>query len=53
MLLDVDCVFFQKLYVDCVSFYKLNTDCIFYPAVTGELMSACSSLLWTLVATDG
>jgi hypothetical protein len=53
MLLDVDCVLFQKLYVDRVFFYKLNAYCISYLAVTGELTSAHPSLLWTLVAMDG
>jgi hypothetical protein len=51
MLLDADCILFYKRYVDCVFFYKLNVDCIFYPAVTGELTSTRSSLLWILVAT--
>jgi hypothetical protein len=51
MLLDADCILFYKLYVDCVFCYKLNADYIFYPAVTGELMSARPSLLYTLVAT--
>jgi hypothetical protein len=37
---------------DCVFFYKLNADCIFYPAVTGGLMLAHPSLLWTQVATS-
>jgi hypothetical protein len=49
---------------DCVFFYKLNVYCVFYPAVTGELMSANPSssdrkmtsarpsLLWATVATD-
>jgi hypothetical protein len=36
---------------DCVFFYKLNAYCIFYPAVTGELMSARQSLLGAIVAT--
>jgi hypothetical protein len=35
---------------DCVFFYKLNADCVFYPAITGEVMSARPSLLWTRVA---
>jgi hypothetical protein len=43
MLLDAYCVLFRN-------FYKLNTDCVFYPAVTGELMTACLLLLWTLAA---
>jgi hypothetical protein len=45
-------LFFQKLYVDFILFYKLNADYVFYPAVMGELTSARSSLLWTIVATS-
>jgi hypothetical protein len=52
MLLDANCVFFQKLYVDCVFFYRLNTNCVFYPTVTGELTSARMSLLESTVAMD-
>jgi hypothetical protein len=36
---------------DCIFFYKLNADYVLYPAVTGELTSVSSSLLWTRVAT--
>jgi hypothetical protein len=43
MLLDEDCVFFQKL----------NANCVFYLTVMGELISICLSLLWFLVATGG
>jgi hypothetical protein len=45
MLLDTDCVFFQKLYTDCVFFYKINVNCVFYLAVMSELTSARPSLL--------
>jgi hypothetical protein len=38
---------------NCVFFHKLNADCVFYPAVTGQLTSARSSLMWLLVATPG
>jgi hypothetical protein len=44
----LDCVFFQKLNIDCVLNKKLNTD--FYSTVMGELMSACSLLMWSLIA---
>jgi hypothetical protein len=44
MLLDADCVFFL-LNADSVFSKKLNADFILYPAVTGELTSACPSLL--------
>jgi hypothetical protein len=53
MLLDADCVFFQKLSAGYIFFQKLNADSVFYPAVMGELALACSSLLLTLVAMDG
>jgi hypothetical protein len=49
ILLDADCIFFQKLNADCVFFQNLNTYCVFYPAVMGELMSARPSLQWILV----
>jgi hypothetical protein len=50
MLLDADYILFHKQYANYVFFYKLNADCVFYPAVTGGLMSARPSPLWTLVA---
>jgi hypothetical protein len=49
MLLDVDCIFFLKLYAYYIFFYKLNGYCIFYPAVMGELMSARADDISTLV----
>jgi hypothetical protein len=51
MLLDVGCVFFQKLYTDFIFFYKPNIDCVFYPVVTNEVTSAHPSLLVVTVAT--
>jgi hypothetical protein len=54
MLLDADCVFFQKEIVyKLFFFYKLNADYALYLAVMDEMTSANLSLLWILVATGG
>jgi hypothetical protein len=50
MLLDIDYVWFHKLYVDYVFFYKLNADCVFYLALMGELTSSRPLLLGDTVA---
>jgi hypothetical protein len=51
MLLDTNCVFFQKLNADYVFFQKLNVDCVLYPAVVCEMTSACLLLLESTVTT--
>jgi hypothetical protein len=44
--------FLSETECNCVLFQKLNANLVFYPAVTGELASACPSLLEVTVVTD-
>jgi hypothetical protein len=52
MLLNIDYVFFQKLYANCVFFYKLNADYVIYPTMKGELTSARQSIVVMSVLTS-